>query len=464
MGQEEVKKELKKKGSWLMSNEIAKSTGNSLKSIQSSLRRLVKWGEVKKEPATKVIQDKSRLKDKSFAGYAYKVKQFKTLDDFKFDDKNVLLRLDLNSKLIPEFEPSEHFSHHLPTILELSEKKAKVLILTHQDFKDKKQSESLQAHADYLSKKLNQKVVYLDDISKNIENLIKVLDPGKVIILKNLASIKEEKITKINKQKKTKLIQELSKIADIYVNDSFSLSHLSNLSLTGFPQVMPSCIGRYFEKEIEIASHIFLPSKPCLFLLGGKKPDQLIPLIKTSLEEKRVNTVLTSGLLATAFHVAKGQKLGGQEAELKKNKIKVSSDFKNLINTYENIILPNDYLISTLGVNETVEISNLPVAQTIDDIGPKTLENYLDLIKNSKTIFVKGITSKIDNSESVRKILNEIADSEAFTFVVGKSTVDLFKKHNIPIQKITHLSKDSLPLITYLSTGQLPSLEVLKMK
>ena len=103
MGQEEVKKELKKSGSWLLSNEIAKATGQSLKSIQSSLRRLVKWGEVKKEPASRVIQDSNRLKEKSFAGYAYKIKDFKTIDDFKFKDKTVLLRLDLDSQMHPSF-------------------------------------------------------------------------------------------------------------------------------------------------------------------------------------------------------------------------------------------------------------------------------------------------------------------------------------------------------------------------
>jgi len=197
MGQEEVKKALKRKGSWLMSNEIAKSTGNSLKSIQSSLRRLVKWGEIKKEPASKVIQDEKRLKEKSFSGFAYKIKDYKTLDDFKFKDKVVLLRLDLNSSHNPFFTPSENFSNHLPTILELIEKQAKIVILSHQDSKD--ELESLEPHTSYLSKKLNKPVYYIDDITgKEAEEKIKFLKPGELLILKNMLSLKEAEENKVS--------------------------------------------------------------------------------------------------------------------------------------------------------------------------------------------------------------------------------------------------------------------------
>ena len=91
MGQQEVKKVLKKEGTWLISNEIARKAGYSLKSIQSSLRRLVKWGQIEKKPASKVINDKDRLKERSFSGYAYKIKEFKTISDKNFSNKSVLL-------------------------------------------------------------------------------------------------------------------------------------------------------------------------------------------------------------------------------------------------------------------------------------------------------------------------------------------------------------------------------------
>lgn len=466
MGQEEVKKALKKSGSWLLSNEIAKATGQSLKSIQSSLRRLVKWGEVKKEPAAKVIQDPKRLKEKSFAGYAYKIKDFKTLDDYKFKNKTILLRLDLDSQLYPSFIPTEHFSHHLPTILELMEKQAKVIILSNQTSRDEKSIQSLNLHASYLSKKLDKKVEYIDDLTgKEAQESIKSLKPGNIVILKNLHAEKEEK-TKLKKQPKTKMVKTLSSLADYYVNDAFSLSHLSYTSLTGFPQVMQSCIGRYFEKEIDAANHLFNPQKPCIYIMGGNKPEQLSNLIKVSLEKKRVSTILTSGLLAHVFYLAQGKKLGGQEQELKKKKIKITSDIKKLAD-YENIILPVDYRTLTLGMTEQIFLRHLPIYQNLHDIGPQTLENYLSLIRKAKTIVIKGPLGRIEDEnfqEATKTILEEVGKSKAFTFIVGESTVSCFKQFNIPMNNINHLSKNTQPILTYLIEEKLPTIEVLRMK
>ena len=149
MGQEDVKTVLKKSGKWLISNEIAKKAGYSMKSIQSSLRRLVKWGEVKKIEASKVIHDEDRLKNRSFAGYAYKIKDIRTLDDFNFNEKKVLLRLDLNSEIKDKkIIENKKFIEHAKTVSELLNKKARLVIITHQGNEPKdKNFLDLQQHA-----------------------------------------------------------------------------------------------------------------------------------------------------------------------------------------------------------------------------------------------------------------------------------------------------------------------------
>ena len=81
MGQEEVKKELKKNKGWMLSHEIAKRTGQSLTSVQAALRRMVKWGDVQRKNATDVIKDSSRLAKKCFAGFAYKLSYKKNKKD-----------------------------------------------------------------------------------------------------------------------------------------------------------------------------------------------------------------------------------------------------------------------------------------------------------------------------------------------------------------------------------------------
>ena len=81
MGQEEVKRELKKSDGWLLSHEIAGRTGQSLTSVQAALRRMVKWGDVRRKNAAEVIKDSSRLAKKCFAGFAYKLNNEKKDDD-----------------------------------------------------------------------------------------------------------------------------------------------------------------------------------------------------------------------------------------------------------------------------------------------------------------------------------------------------------------------------------------------
>jgi len=230
---------------------------------------------------------------------------------------------------------------------------------------------------------------------------------------------------------------------------------------------MPSCMGRHFEKEIEIVNQLFDPTKPCLYILGGNKPDPLFSLIKSSLEKNRATTILTSGPLSHVLHLAKGQKLGGQEADLKKLKIKVSSEIKELSKKSSSIILPKDYAIGTFGVKENISLKHLPIYQTLGDIGKETLEDYLLAINNAKTIFVKGLPGRVESPEfqgSTKILLNEIAKSQAFTYILGDSTVEAFKNFNIPIKNITHLSKNTEPVLTYLSEKPLPGLEVLKIK
>ena len=95
------------------------------------------------------------------------------------------------------------------------------------------------------------------------------------------------------------------------------------------------------------------------------------------------------------------------------------------------------------------------------------MEDYLGLIKNAKTIVIKGPLGKIEDNnfqEATKAVLEEIEKSNAFTYIVGNSTVDCFKQFNIPIKNIKHLSKNTQPLLTYLTEEKLPTVEVLRTK
>jgi len=471
MGQQDVKQVLKKSNKWLISNEIAKKAGYSMKSIQSSLRRLVKWGEVKKVEASKVIQDESRLKDRSFAGYAYKIKDLRTLDNFDFKNKTVLLRLDLNSEIKDKKTiENKKFIEHAKTVSELLSKQAKLVIITNQGFEPKDENFlDLQQHSELLSQKVGKKIKYIDSLlEKPAQVAIKYLKPGEAIMLKNLSHLKEErKENSLKKHLKSNLIKKLSPLFDIYVNDAFSLSHLSIASVIGFPSVLPSCAGRLFEHELDTIQLLENTEKePVVFILGGKDQHAYKLLHHISKNKKSIK-VLTCGLLGHLCLLADEKKLGSQEKILKENKLKLNKELKEAVIS-SNIILPKDLAVSTFNTREEVKIEQFPTYQKIYDLGEETIKEYCDIIKKARTIFLKGIPSYYQDEKfekGTKKILNAIQESQAtFKLISGTETISILDKYNIDKEKINHLSLSNSALINYLAAQPLPGIEALKIK
>ncbi|RME54866.1 phosphoglycerate kinase, partial [Candidatus Woesearchaeota archaeon] len=137
----------------------------------------------------------------------------KTIDDFNFNKKTVLLRIDVNASLKNgKPEMNEKFVRHAKTIKELLRKKAKVVILAHQSRPGREDFTSLKSHARLLSKLV--KVKFVDDVfgNKAVEK-IKSLKPGEALMLENVRSVKEE----YQKFKNNKMVNVLAGLADIYV-------------------------------------------------------------------------------------------------------------------------------------------------------------------------------------------------------------------------------------------------------
>jgi len=472
MGQEDVKTVLKKSGKWLISNEIAKKAGYSMKSIQSSLRRLVKWGEVKKIEASKVIHDEDRLKNRSFAGYAYKIKDIRTLDDFNFNDKKVLLRLDLNSEIKDKkIIENKKFIEHAKTVSELLNKKARLVIITHQgnDPKDKNFLE-LQQHANLLSEKIGEKITYVNDLlGKEAEAIINYIKPGEAIMLKNLSYLKEEREdNSVKKQLNSDLVKKFSTLFDFYVNDAFSLSHRSIASVIALPEKIQSCAGRVFEHELDTIQILNeTEQQPIVFILGGAEIHYTSKLIESIAQNKKQIKVLTCGLLGQLCLLAKEKKLGDQEKFLKEIKLKVNSGIKNAVK-YDNIILPKDLAVDNSNTREELEIEKFPVNKKIFDIGEKTIQDYCSEIKSAKVIFLKGCPGYYQNpnfEKGTKEILNAIQNAEAsFKLIAGTETLSTINLYNIDAEKIPHLSLSDSALISYLTGQQLFGVEALKIK
>src|SRR3989338_5501039 len=424
MGQQDVKKVLEKEGNWLISNEIAKKAGYSLKSIQSSLRRLVKWGHVEKQPASKVIEDEKRLKDRSFAGYAYKIKEYKTISDLNFSNKNVLLLTDLES---------------IKTIKELYlQPKIKLFILPHTNKKDMVQ------YSELLSSKLNKKVTFIDNISSLKDGL-------------NESNPK--------KQSKSKLVQLLSPHFDTFVNDAFSISNKLYASTVGFSYLLPTYLGREFEDNLNKLEQFKNSKSIITFVLGGDKSESLIKLIENN--NKKTNLFLLTGLISHLALKEKGFNLGNPSKLLDKQKVKSNKFFKNVLKDSENILTPLDLALSTFGSRDEIRLKDFPVYQAIHDLGEKTINGYANLIKNSKVVFFKGLPGNYREENfhnGTETLLKSLQETKAEVYVIGKRSSEALEHFKIDTKNFKYASEHSEPSLVFLNTGTLPVLDMLKEK
>ncbi len=390
----------------------------------------------------------------------------RTLDDVELKGKRILIRLDLNSSIINNHvEKSLRFTEHAKTIKELVKRKARIVILAHQrDKGDKEYTESLEEHAKILSKLINKKIIYVNDLfGEKAINAIKNLKNSDVLMLKNTRSWNGETKKLTPKQhSRSELVQKLSPYFDLFVEDALSVCHRSHASIVGFPEVLPSYVGRVLQKELENLNKLDKKIKrPFALILAGIKINDYFDIIEKYTKEKKVDYILTGGAICLIALYAKGIKLGFHEKILREKRfLKLSEKIKSYLNK---MILPVDLAIDFNGKRKEIKISDLPTNYPILDIGTKTIEQYSDIIKKSKTIFVKGsigLYEKKGFEKGTKILLKQIAKSKAFSLIGGGDTTTAIQKYKI--KNLKNISLSGGALLAYLAGKKLPGLEVLK--
>ncbi len=373
----------------------------------------------------------------------------KTLSSFNFKNKIVLLRADLNSDVKnKKVLESERIKESAKTINELKNKKAKIVVIAHQGRPGKDDFISLKQHAELLNKYTKIKFVN-DIIGKKSENEIKNLKNGEAILLDNIRFEKDE----FAPEKKDNKLLKLVKLADIYVNDAFSVCHRNESSIVLFPKYLPSCAGLLLEKEVNALKKIKL--KSCLYILGGAKPKDNIKLLGK-------NKVLACGLFGQVCLINKGKKLGEQENYLKKQKafIKIPK------NKLKNIETPVDFAVKVNDKRKELVLDKFPNKYEIFDIGRKTQEKFIKEIKKAKAIYMKGPAGDC-NVKGFEKatfaILKAIASNKkCFSLIGGGHLSDAIELSKIPKSRFSHISLSGGALLNYIAREKLPGLEVLR--
>jgi len=372
----------------------------------------------------------------------------KTLSDFNFKNKTVLLRADLNSDVHKgRVLMSERIRQSAETIKLLKKKKAKIIVIAHQGRPGKSDFTSLKQHARLLNK--FTKIKFVEDIiGKQAEKEIKNLKSGNAILLDNVRKEADE----FKPAKKNNKLLKLTKLCEIYVNDAFSICHRKQTSIVSFPRYMKNCAGPLLEREINALKKIKI--KNCLFILGGAKPEDNIKLLGK-------NKVLACGLFGQVCLINKGKKLGEQERYLKKQKalVKISK------NKLKNVETPVDFAVKVNGKRKEILLENFPSKYEIFDIGKKTQGRYISEIKKARAVYMKGPAGYCADKK-FRKgtfaILRAISRNKGFSLIGGGHLSDAIEASGISKKKFGHISLSGGALLSYIAGEKLPGLEVLK--
>ena len=402
-----------------------------------------------------------------------------TLDDVQVKGKRVLVRCDINCPLDQgkRIKDATRIRRSAPTLKELSEKRARVVVLAHQgDPLDYQNFTSLKEHRDYLEKFLDKKVEFIEDIAgPTAQERIKKLREGEILLLENIRLYTEETIIfeeevklTAEEQCRTYLVTKLSPLVDLYICDAFACVHRSEPSLVAFPRILSSAVGRLFEEEITALSKVKTsPRKPCLYLLGGAKILDAFQMMDHVLKDNCADRILTFGLVGNVMLKAKGYDLGEPSEEFlkKRNLLSYIEKAKKILKIYEQkISYPQDVAIEDNGERKEIAISSLPLDGLILDIGEETISEYSHEIGKARTIFMNGPAGVYERerfSLGTEKIWKEVANSSAFSVMGGGDTVAAASKFGIE-SKISHISTAGGGLIRFLAGETLAVIEALK--
>ncbi|MEM3692694.1 MAG: phosphoglycerate kinase [Candidatus Bathyarchaeia archaeon] len=397
---------------------------------------------------------------------------FLTMDDFDFHNKTVILRVDFNSPLddAKRIADDSRIRMHIPTIRELMDKGAKVVILCHQGRPGDPDFSTLHEHAQRLSKILGRPIGYVDDVyGERAKTAIRHLKPGEALVLENVRTIPEETAKmKSEDFAKTEFVRSLASLADAYVNDGFAVAHRANASVVGFPILLPAFAGRLMESELKALERARrAEEKPCVYILGGAKAEDAAAISEYVLSHGKADFIITGGVIGQLFLHAKGVNLGEANRRFLESKgfLQYVPKIQSLFQDFpDRILTPEDFGVEVVGKRRNISLEDLPTPFLILDIGPRTVERYAKVIKDARIIVLSGPMGVYERSDfmlGTKGVFEAVAMSKAFSVAGGGNTIEALEKLGLR-ERVGYVSSGGGALMEFLTGKVLPGVEALE--
>ena len=342
---------------------------------------------------------------------------FRTLDDLDVKGKRVLVRADLNVPVADGAVTDDtRIVRQAPTLKELAERGARVIVLSHFDRPKGKvvPSMSLKVLLAPLSAAVGRKISFAEDcIGPIAEQAVAALKDGDVLLLENTRFHKGEEAND------PAMARQLATLGHIFVNDAFSAAHRAHASTEGVARLLPNAAGRSMQAELtHLEKALGNPERPLMAVVGGAKVSTKIELLENLVT--RVESLVIGGAMANTFLAAQGIKIGKSlhepdHLETARKVIHMATE------SGAAILLPSDVVVAKEfkagAAHRTVPVENIAEDEMALDVGPDSIKAFENRLRATRTLVWNGPFGAF-----------EIRPFDAGTVAAAKAVADATKK------------------------------------
>ncbi len=394
-----------------------------------------------------------------------------TIDDVDLKGKRALVRVDFNVPIeAGKVTDDTRLVASIPTIQKLVLSGARIILMSHlgrpKGGPDPKYS--LCPVAEKLSKLLGMPVQFAEDcIGPAVQDAANSLKDGEILLLENLRFHPQEE------KNDPAFAKQLASLGDLYINDAFGSAHRAHASTEGVTRhIQPAVAGYLMKKELDyLGIALEDPSRPFVAILGGAKISGKIDVISNLLD--KVDALLIGGGMAFTFIKAKGLNVG--KSLLEEDKISEASNIMLLATSRKSdLILPIDVMVTT-DLNdpgapvEIVGAAGIKGEMIGVDIGPRTVELFLEHITNAGTILWNGPMGIFENPRfssgtfAIARAMVDAADRGSVTIVGGGDSAAAVAKAGLA-ERMSHVSTGGGASLEFLEGKTLPGVAALTNK
>lgn len=399
---------------------------------------------------------------------------YKTIDDLgNLQGKVAMLRADLNVPMDENFNVTNtaRIDRTVPTIKELMNKGAKVVVISHFGRPEGKgdMKNSLSHIVKDLEKALGKKVVFVDDcIGEKVAEAVKNMSNDEILLLENLRFYNEEK------KGDEAFAKELVKPADVYVSDAFSTAHRAHASMVAAAKELPAAMGRLMEEEVKaLEGALSNPTRPLIAVVGGSKVSTKLDLLNNLV--KKVDKLVISGGMAHTFMKASGiDTLNEANSLVQMDMLDTAKEIMATAKANNcDIVLPQDVVVSKEfkpnAEHKTVALSDIPAeGWSLLDVGEKTIAAINAKLDECKTLVWNGPLGVFEMKpfdNATNKVAQHAAEltqaGKLMSVAGGGDTVSALENAGVA-NKFSYISTAGGAFLEWMEGKELPGVAVLK--